>query len=43
MNKFLPKFEVDNNKEYKVKAIQDSGIYVKKANRHLSKLYYLVV
>ena len=38
----MPKFEPDDNKEYKVEAIQDSAVYAKEVNRHLSKLYYLV-
>ena len=44
INKFLlmPKFEVDDNKEYELKAIQNSTIYAKEADRYLSKLYYLV-
>ena len=44
MNKFsVPKFEISNNKKYKVEAIQNNAIYVKKANGHLPGLYYLVV
>lgn len=39
----LLEFEADNNKKYKVKVIQDSTIYAKEANKHLLKLYYLVV
>ena len=39
----LPKFEPgDNDKEYKVEAIQDSTVYTKKADGHLPGLYYLV-
>ena len=40
MNKFVPKFEMDNSKEYKIEVIQNSVIYTKEANRHLPKLYY---
>lgn len=45
MNKFLQvlEFETDNNKEYKIKAIQDIAVYAKKANGHSLELYYLVV
>ena len=45
INKFaeVPKFEVGNNKKYKVEAMQDSAIYAKEADGHLSGLYYLVV
>lgn len=44
INKFLSmsKFEIGNKKEYKIKAIRNSTIYAKKANKHLSGLYYLV-
>ena len=38
----MPKFELGDNKEYKMKAIQDSAVYAKEANRHLPGLYYLV-
>lgn len=41
INKFLM-FEADNIKKYEVKAIQDRAVYVKKTNRHLLELYYLV-
>ena len=45
MNEFVevPKFELGDNKEYKVEAIQDSTVYVKKADGHLPGLYYLVL
>ena len=44
MNKFsVPEFEPGNNKEYEVKAIQDSTVYAKEADGHLPGLYYLVV
>ena len=45
MNKFaeMLKFEPGDNKEYNVKAIQNSAIYIKKVNGHLLGLYYLVV
>lgn len=42
MNKFLV-FKADNNKEFKVEAIQDNTIYFKKVDRYLLGLYYLVV
>ena len=39
----MPEFELDDNdKEYKVEAIQDSAVYVKEANGHLPGLYYLI-
>ena len=36
-------FEASDNKECKVEAIQDSAIYAKKTDEHLSGLYYLVI
>ena len=39
----VPEFEADNNKEYKVKAIQNNAIYTKKAGKYLPGLYYLIV
>ena len=46
MNKLIPElepeFDAGDNKEYKVEAIIDSAVYVKKAERHLPGLYYLV-
>ena len=46
MNKLFPKpepeFDAGNNKEYKVEAIIDSAVNVKKAQRHLPGLYYFV-
>lgn len=42
MNKFMSEFEVGNNKDYKVKAIQDSIVYGKEVDGHLLILYYLV-
>ena len=42
MNKLMPKFEEGNNKGYKVKTIQNSTVYAKKADGYLSRLYYLV-
>ena len=39
----VPEFELGNDKEYKVEAIQDSAVYTKKADRLLPRLYYLVV
>lgn len=40
----MPEFEfkLGNNKEYEVKAIGDSAVYVKKANGHLLRFHYLV-
>ena len=45
MNKFIkmPEFKPSNNKKYKVKAIQDGEVYIKEANGHLLRLYYLIV
>ena len=37
------KFEVDNNKEYKIERISNSALYIKEAESHLSGLYYLVL
>lgn len=34
---------MSKSKEYKVKAIWDNVIYVKKAKSHLSKFYYLIL
>ena len=46
MNELFPepelKFDVGNDKEYKVEAIIDSAIYAKEAEGHLSGLYYLI-
>ena len=38
----VPEFEPDDDKEYKVEAIQDSAIYGKETDKHLPGLYYLV-
>ena len=38
----MPEFELGNDKEYEVEAIQDSTIYAKKVDGHLSRLYYLI-
>ena len=38
----LTEFDVDDDKEYEVKAIYDSAVYVKEVDRHLPGLYYLV-
>ena len=43
MKKLGLKFKAGDNKEYQMKAIQDSTVFAKKPNRHLQKLYYLVV
>ncbi len=46
VDKALPepekKFEVGNNKEYKVEAIIDSAVYSEQANYQMPGLYYLV-
>ena len=46
MNKLFlelkPEFDINNNKEYKIKVIRNSIIYIKKAEKHLISLYYLV-
>ena len=43
MNKFsAPEFEPDDDKEYKVEAIQDSAVKAKEVDRYLPGLYYLV-
>lgn len=42
MNELL-EFEINNNKKYKVEAIQDSKVYTKKQDRYLPELYNLVV
>lgn len=39
----MPEFEIGNNKEYEIEAIQNSAIYAKKAGRHLLRLYYLII
>ena len=40
----MPEFELgDDDKEYKLEAIQGSAVYAKEANKHLPGLYYLVV
>ena len=39
----VPEFEPGNNdKEYKMEAIQDNAVYTKKKDGHLSGVYYLV-
>ena len=35
-------FDAGNNKKYKVEAIRDNTIYVKKVEEHSPGLYYLV-
>ena len=37
-----PKFDVGNNKKYKIEAIKNSIVYVKEVKKHLLRLYYLV-
>lgn len=36
------KFNISNNKKYKIEIIKNSAIYTKKAKRYLLELYYLV-
>lgn len=44
MNEFpILEFEVGNNKKYEMKAIRDSAVYAKKADKYLVELYYLVI
>ena len=45
MNKFMkvPEFELGNNKEYEVEAIQENAVYTKEADGHLPGFYYLVL
>ena len=44
MNEFLvPEFEAGNEKEYEIKAIRDSAVYAKKADKYLLNHYYLVI
>ena len=38
----VPEFEPDDDKEYKVEAIQNSAVYAKEVDGHLPELYYLV-
>lgn len=35
-------FDIGNSKEYKIQAMQDSVVYVSKAERHLLGFYYRV-
>lgn len=43
VNKFpMLKFEVGDNKKFKVEAIWDSIIYAKEVDRYLPRLYHLV-
>ena len=44
INEFLaPEFELGDDKKYELEAIRDSAVYAKKADGHLSGLYYLVI
>ena len=43
MNKFVPLFEINNNKKYKMEAIQNSAVYVKEVDGYPWRLYYLIV
>ena len=36
-------FELSDNNEYKMEAIQDSAVYAKKRDGHLPRLYYLLI
>ena len=38
----VPRFELVDDKEYKVEAIQDSAVYAKETDGHVLGLYYLV-
>ena len=38
----VPDFEPGDDKEYKIKAIQDSAVYAKETDKYLVGLYYLV-
>ena len=38
----MPKFELDKDKKYKIKTIQDSTVYGKEVDRPLLGLYYLI-
>lgn len=43
MNKFEElKFKAKNNKKYKLEAIRDNAIYIKKDINQLIRLYFLV-
>ena len=37
-----PKFDINNNKKYKVEVIKNNAVYTKKAKKYLPGLYYLV-
>lgn len=43
VNLILLKFEAGNSNKYKVEAIQDSAVYVRKSESYLPGLYYLVL
>lgn len=44
INKFpMPEFKTGYEKEYEVKAIQNSTVYTKEVDKYLSGLFYLVV
>lgn len=44
INKFsMPKFKMGNNKKYEIETIQDSAVNAKKTDKHLPRLYYLVI
>ena len=37
-----PEYDINNNKKYKIEAIRNIIFYVKKTEKYLSSLYYLV-
>ena len=43
MNQIVPEFEVDNEKKYKIQAIEKSAVYAREADKDLPGLYYLIV
>ena len=38
----MPKFEPDDDKKYKVEAIQDSAVYAKEANGYPLDMYFFI-
>ena len=36
------KFDANDNKKYKIEAIKDSAVYIKKTEKYLPGLYYLI-
>lgn len=43
INKFMPEFETNNDKKYKLETIWDSAVYAKKIDKELPELHYLVI